>query len=58
MKSYRLTPGMASEEIHQQVARMADQINLDYAGKSLILVGFERGHRFHGRFDAAVDHPG
>ncbi len=43
MKSYRLTPCISAEEIDQQVARMADQINLDYAGKSLILVGILKG---------------
>ncbi|HAA05184.1 MAG TPA: hypoxanthine phosphoribosyltransferase [Syntrophobacteraceae bacterium] len=43
MKSYHLTPCISEEEIDQQVARLADQINLDYAGKAVILVCILKG---------------
>jgi hypoxanthine phosphoribosyltransferase len=43
MEKYRLTPCISAEELEKQVNRLADQINHDYTGKQLVLVGILKG---------------
>jgi len=43
MTSYQLAPAMSSEELERTVEHLAQRINSDYEGKSLILVGILKG---------------
>jgi hypoxanthine phosphoribosyltransferase len=43
MEKYRLMPCISAEEVQTQVARLAAQINHDYHGKDLLLVGILKG---------------
>ncbi len=43
MTSYQLVPAMSSEELERTVEHLAQRINSDYEGKSLILVGILKG---------------
>jgi hypoxanthine phosphoribosyltransferase len=43
MVDYRLVPCITAAELEIQVARLADQINRDYAGKDLVVVGILKG---------------
>jgi hypoxanthine phosphoribosyltransferase len=43
MDKYCLKPCISTEEVQKQVARLATQINQDYAGKDLVLVGILKG---------------
>jgi hypoxanthine phosphoribosyltransferase len=43
MKKYRLTSCITAEELDKQVNRLADEINRDYAGKQVVLVGILKG---------------
>jgi hypoxanthine phosphoribosyltransferase len=43
MKDYRLVPRVSEAEILEQVDRMAEAINRDYAGEPLLLIGILKG---------------
>jgi len=43
MKDYRLVPRISEAEIMEQVDRVAEEVNRDYAGQSLLLVGILKG---------------
>lgn len=43
MKRYRLVPCISAEELQERVARLAAQINHDYAGKRIIAIGILKG---------------
>jgi hypoxanthine phosphoribosyltransferase len=43
MKDYRLVPRVSEAEIMEQVDRVAEEINRDYSGQSLLLVGILKG---------------
>lgn len=43
MTSYRLVPAVSSRELEATVEHLAQRINSDYEGKSLVLVGILKG---------------
>jgi hypoxanthine phosphoribosyltransferase len=43
MKKYRLVPCISAEDLAKQVHDLATRINLDYEGKSLIVIGILKG---------------
>lgn len=46
MKPYRLVPRFSAEELELHVKGLADRINRDYEGKSLLVVGILKGPAF------------
>jgi len=43
MEKYRLVPCISAEDLEKQVNDLATRINLDYEGKSLIVIGILKG---------------
>ncbi len=43
MEQYRLVPRVSEEELDARLGELADQINIDYAGKDIIVVGILKG---------------
>lgn len=43
MKDYRLAPFVSQEEIEQRLDALASQINRDYSGKELVIIGILKG---------------
>ncbi len=43
MKNYQLAPRFSQEELQNRLDKMAAQINRDYEGKSLVLIGILKG---------------
>jgi hypoxanthine phosphoribosyltransferase len=43
VEKYRLVPCISAEELDRQVNELATRINLDYEGKSLIVIGILKG---------------
>ena len=43
MENYQLVPCISAAEVEKQVDRLATEINRDYAGKELVLIGILKG---------------